>query len=211
MIDLYTWSTPNGHKVSIMLEECGVDYAVHPVNIREQEQFSKEFVAICPNSKIPAIVDQDGPDGPLSLFESGAILIYLAEKTDQFMPRDVRGRAKVMEWLMFQMANIGPMMGQAGHFMNSAPEQIPYAIERYVGETVRLLKVMDAHLDAHEYLAGEYSIADMANFAWVRLGLPLLGDQLDDAPAKGQNIRRWVDVIATRPAVEKGILIPQID
>src|SRR5438094_7899251 len=169
MIDLYTWTTPNGRKVSIMLEECGLPYTVHPVNIREGEQFKPEFVAICPNSKVPAIVDQDGPGGkPFALFESGAILIYLADKYGQFIGKDTAERYRTIEWVMFQMANVGPLFGQANHFLNKAPEKMPYAIDRYVKESARLYQVMDDRLAKGAYLAGDYSIADMTSYVWVR-------------------------------------------
>src|SRR6266481_4374398 len=171
MIDLYTWTTPNGRKVSIMLEECGLPYTVHPVNIREGQQFKPEFVAICPNSKIPAIVDGEAD---LSLFESGAILIYVAEKTGRFLPARNPGHARTLEWLMWQMANIGPMMGQANHFANVAEEKIPYAINRYITESARLLKVMDDRLARVEFLAGDYSIADIATYPWVAVAFDLI-------------------------------------
>src|SRR5437868_5864809 len=171
MIDLYTWTTPNGRKVSVMLEECGIPYRVHPVNIREGDQFKPEFVKICPNSKIPAIIDNDSN---VSIFESGAILIHLAEKTGKFLPPKDPGRAKTLEWLMWQMANIGPMIGQAGHFANAAPEKIPYAIDRYITESARLIKVMDDQLGRGEYLAGDYSIADIATYPWVAVGFGLV-------------------------------------
>ena len=154
MIDLYTWSTPNGRKVSIMLEECGLPYRVHPVNIGKGEQFAPEFLAINPNNRIPAIVDPDGPGGPLRLFESGAILIYLAEKMDRFLPRDARTRILTIQWLMFQMGNVGPMFGQAHHFIRNAKEQVPYGIKRYSDETRRLYGVMQKRLSEAEYLAG---------------------------------------------------------
>src|SRR5437879_10324681 len=171
MIDLYTWTTPNGRKVSIMLEECGLPSTVHPVNLREGQECKPEFVAICPNSKIPAIVDGEAD---LSLFESGAILIYLAEKTGRFLPARNPGHARTLEWLMWQMANIGPMLGQANHFANTAAEKIPYAIDRYITESARLTKVMDDRLGRTGYLGGEYSISDIATYAWVRPGLELM-------------------------------------
>ena len=158
MIDFYTWTTPNGRKISIMLEECGLEYTVHTVDINQGEQDTAEFRAVCPNGKIPAIVDRDGAE-PVAVFESGAILIHLAERTGRFLPSEAGPRADVLQWLMWQMANVGPMFGQVNHFANQAPEQIPYAIERYLGESARLIRVMDDHLADRDYLAGEYSIA----------------------------------------------------
>jgi len=208
MIDLFTWTTPNGRKVSVMLEECGLPYTVHPVNIRENEQFKPQFVAICPNSKIPAIVDRD--ENNLSIFESGAILIHLAEKTGKFLPKTIAGRAKVFEWLMWQMANIGPMLGQANHFLNAAPEKIPYAINRYVTECARLFKVMDSQLARHEYLAGDYSIADIANYPWVSAAFPLLKQANPEGVGEGNNIQRWISSIGARLAVQKGMTVPTV-
>jgi GST-like protein len=208
MIDLYTWTTPNGRKISVMLEECGLAYSVHPVNIREGEQFKPEFVAICPNSKIPAIVDRD--ENNLSIFESGAILIHLAEKTGKFLPRAVAARAKVLEWLMWQMANIGPMLGQANHFLNVAPEKLAYAINRYLTECARLLKVMDNQLAHAQYLAGDYSIADIATYPWVSAAFPLLRQAAAETVGEGKNVQRWIDAIAARPAVQKGMTVPKV-
>jgi GSH-dependent disulfide-bond oxidoreductase len=205
MIELYTWTTPNGRKISIMLEECGLPYAVHPVNIREGEQFRPEFVAICPNSKIPAIVDRDSG---LSLFESGAILIYLAEKTGRFLPAKNPARAKTIEWLMWQMANVGPMLGQANHFASVAPEKVPYAIERYLGESARLIKVMDDHLARVEFLAGDYSIADIATYPWVKAGFDLLRGVKPDVVGEGARVARWLATIGERPAVMRGMAVP---
>ncbi|TAN52057.1 MAG: glutathione S-transferase family protein, partial [Betaproteobacteria bacterium] len=163
MIDLYTWSTPNGRKVSILLEECGLPYRVHAVNIGKGEQFADAFVAINPNSKIPAIVDSDGPDGaPITLFESGAILVYLAGKTGRFLPQSVRGRYEALQWLMFQMGGVGPIFGQVHHFLRSAKEPVPYAIDRYKTETRRLYGVLERRLGEAAFLAQEYSIADIA-------------------------------------------------
>ncbi|NBB81820.1 MAG: glutathione S-transferase family protein [Alphaproteobacteria bacterium] len=207
MIDLYTWTTPNGRKVSILLEELGLDYTVHPINIGQGEQFGEAFLEISPNNKIPAIVDHDGPDGePLSVFESGAILIHLAEKTGRFLPAAGHDRAKVLEWLMFQMGGIGPFMGQAFHFEKMAPEDVPYARKRYGDELRRLLGVMDRRLAAAEYLAGDYSIADVATFPWVR-GAPALSVDLDGDYA---NVARWVQAIEARPAVQRGLAVPQV-
>lgn len=202
MIDVYSWPTPNGHKVHILLEELGCDYRMIPINIRTGEQFSPEFKAINPNSKIPAIVDHDGPGGqPITIFESGAILMYLAEKHGQFMPADVRGRYGVIEWLMFQMASVGPMLGQSLHFHNYAPEPVPYAIERYTRETERLFHVLDDRLAQSEYLAGEtYTIADMAVFPWVTFHKRLGVD-----PSHLAHYMRWHASIKSRPAVKRGL------
>jgi len=207
MIDLYTWTTPNGRKVSVMLEECGLEYSVHPVNIREGDQFKPEFVKICPNSKIPAIVDRDSG---LSMFESGAILVYLAEKTGKFLPAKQPGRGKVLEWLFWQMANIGPMFGQAGHFSNAAPEKIPYAINRYLTESARLIKVLDDHLGHTEYVAGDYSIADIANYPWVSVGFDLIKAAKADVVGEGANVARWIKAIGARAAVKKGMEVPKV-
>lgn len=205
MIDLYTWGTPNGRKVSIMLEEVGLPYAVHPIDITKGDQFTPDYIAINPNSKIPAIVDPDGPDGqPLTLFESGAILIYLAEKTGRFLPADPAGRYATLQWLMFQMGGIGPMFGQTHHFRRFAPEQIPYAIERYSKETRRLYGVLDKRLGEAEYVAGAYSIADMAIFPWCQRA----EWQGIDIAADFPNVQRWYDSIAARPAVQKGMNVP---
>lgn len=206
MIDLYSWTTPNGRKVSIFLEEAGLPYRVHPIDISKGDQFKPEFVAVNPNSKIPAIVDPEGPDGrPLAVFESGAILIYLAEKTGRFLPRDARGRTVAIEWLMFQMGGVGPMFGQTHHFRRFAPEQIPYAIERYTKETQRLYGVLDRRLGEAEYLAGEYGIADMATYPWVARH-EWQGVALEDFG----NVKRWFDAISARPAVQRGMQVPQI-
>jgi len=207
VIDLYTWTTPNGRKISVMLEECGFKYQVHPINIREGEQFKPEFVKICPNSKIPAIVDEDEK---VSIFESGAILIHLAEKTGEFLPARNPGRAKVLEWLMWQMANIGPMLGQANHFANTASEKIPYAIDRYVSESARLVKVMDDQLSRTEYLAGDYSIADIATYPWVAVAFGFIKGAKADVIGEGANVDRWIKAIAARPAVQTGMEIPKV-
>ncbi len=204
MIDLYTWSTPNGRKVSIMLEELGLPYNVHAINIGKDDQFTREFVAINPNSKIPAIVDPDGPDGkPISMMESGAILIYLAEKTGRLMPEGKRDRYVALQWLMFQMGGVGPMFGQVHHFLRAAREPVPYAIERYVKETRRLYGVLDARLKDHEYLAQAYSIADIATYPWVAR-YEWHKTRLEDFP----NVKRWYGAISARPAVERGMKIP---
>ncbi|HZR84075.1 MAG TPA: glutathione S-transferase N-terminal domain-containing protein [Candidatus Binatia bacterium] len=208
MIDFYTWTTPNGQKVSVMLEECGLEYAVHPVDIRAGEQFEPEFVAICPNSKIPAIVDRD--DG-LSLFESGAILVHLAEKTGRFLAPKGQARAKALEWLFWQMANVGPMFGQVNHFANVAEEKIPYAIERYAQESARLVKVMDDRLGQGAYLAGpDYTIADIATYPWVSVAFPLLKAIKPDVVGEGANVARWIAAIRERPAVARGMAVPQV-
>jgi GST-like protein len=207
MIDLYTWTTPNGRKISVMLEECGLPYSVHPVNIREGQQFKPEFVKICPNSKIPAIVDHDAG---VSVFESGAILIHLAEKTGKFLPASGPGRPKAIEWLMWQMANVGPMLGQANHFANAAPEKIPYAIERYVAESARLVKVMDDQLGRAEYLGGDYSIADIATYPWISVALGVIKGMKPDVVGEGANVARWIKAIGARPAVQKGMAVPAL-
>ncbi len=200
MIDLYTWPTPNGHKVHIMLEETATPYKVIPIDIGKGDQFEPAFLEISPNNKMPAIVDPDGPDGePISVFESGAILIYLAEKTGQFMPAAARQRHMVLQWLMFQMGGIGPMLGQCHHFRNYAPEPIPYAIKRYTNEAARLYGVLDNRLAQAEYMAGDYSIADMATYPWTR-SIENQGVNPDDFP----NVLRWQRAIESRPAVIRG-------
>ena len=198
MIDVYTWPTPNGHKIHIMLEETGLAYKVRPVNIRTGEQFEPEFLRISPNNKIPAIVDRDGPGGkPLAVFESGAILVYLAGKTGKLLPRDDRGKYVALQWLMFQMGSIGPMMGQSGHFRsNAAPERIEYAINRYSNEVRRLHGVMEKRLSEGPYFAGaEYSIADIAIFPWLRAS-----ERNGINWAEFQSVKKWFDGIAARPA-----------
>lgn len=205
MIELYTWGTPNGKKVSIMLEEVGLPYTAHPVNIMKDEQFAPDFLKISPNNKIPAIVDPDGPDGkPLSLFETGAILFYLAEKTGKFMPGDPVGRYTVMQWLMFQMGGIGPMFGQANHFRKFAKEEVPYGIKRYTDEAHRLYHVLDKRLGEAAYMAGDdYTIADIATWPWVARW-EWHGITLDEVP----NVKRWFEEIEARPAVQKGANVP---
>ncbi|MFI5352249.1 MAG: glutathione S-transferase N-terminal domain-containing protein [Candidatus Binatales bacterium] len=203
MIDLYYWPTPNGHKITIFLEETGLQYRIVPVNIREGDQFKPEFLKISPNNRMPAIVDSDGPGGkPISLFESGAILLYLGEKTGQFLPSEIRARYEVVQWLMFQMANVGPMFGQRGHFLRAAPEKLPYAIERYTNESRRLLDVMDRRLGQSAYLAGDYSIADIATYPWV-VGTRREPEQIENRP----NFKRWLDAISERPAVKRGVAV----
>jgi GST-like protein len=202
MIEVYSWATPNGHKVHIMMEECNLAYRAIPVNIGTGEQFAPEFLRISPNNKIPAIVDPNGPDGqPISLFESGAILLYLAGKTGKFLPASTRGKYEVLEWLMFQMASVGPMLGQAHHFRIYAPEKIEYAINRYTNEAKRLYGVMDKRLAQSKYLAGDdYTIADIAVFPWLRSWKNQGIDWADYPHLKG-----WFDEIAARPAVQRGV------
>lgn len=203
-IDVFSWPTPNGHKVHIMLEECGLPYQAIPVNIGAGDQFKPEFLAISPNNKIPAIVDPDGPDGqPISLFESGAILVYLAAKTGRFLPAGDRERYEVLQWLMFQMGGVGPMLGQAHHFRLYAPEKIPYAIDRYSNEAQRLYGVIDRRLQASEWVGGQsYSIADIAIFPWLR-NWKNQGIELSEFPA----LKRWFETIEQRPAVQRGVQV----
>lgn len=202
MIEVYSWATPNGHKVHIMLEECGLPYRVMPVNIGIGDQFKPEFLAISPNNKIPAIIDPDGPEGvPISMFESGAILLYLAAKTGRYLPENVTARYEVLQWLMFQMSSVGPMLGQAHHFRIYAPEKIEYAIDRYTNEARRLYGVMDRRLGKSKYIGGaEYSIADIAIFPWLRSWKNQGIDWADYSHLKG-----WFDEIAARPAVQRGV------
>ena len=205
MIDVYSWPTPNGHKIHIMLEECGFklgrDWQAHPINIGKGDQFTPEFLKISPNNKIPALVDPSGPDGkPIHLMESGAILLYLASKTGKFLPKSARAKFEVLEWLMFQMGGVGPMLGQAHHFRVFAPEQVPYAINRYTGEAKRLYGVMDKRLQTSPFIGGKtYSIADIAIFPWVN-SWQKQGIDWADYPA----LRAWFDKIAARPAVQRG-------
>ncbi|RFP77879.1 glutathione S-transferase [Hydrogenophaga borbori] len=201
MIDLYTAATPNGHKASIALEELGLPYTLKVLDLTAGEQKRPEFLAINPNGRIPAIVDHEA--GGFAVFESGAVLIYLAEKTGRLMPSDAQGRSRVLQWLMFQMGGVGPMMGQANVFFRYFPEKIPAVIDRYQGETKRLFRVLDGHLKDHEYLAGDYSIADIANWAWVRTHR-WSGVDIDDLP----HLKRWRDTIRARPAVQRGIESP---
>jgi len=204
MIEVYSWATPNGHKVHIMLEECALPYRVHAVDIGAGEQFTPEFLAISPNNKIPVIVDPDGPDGkPISLFESGAILLYLAGKTGRFLPADTRGKYEVLQWLMFQMGSVGPMLGQAHHFRIYAPEKITYAIDRYTNEAKRLYGVMNRRIARQRYIAGdEYTIADIAIFPWLR-SWKNQGIEWDEFP----HLKGWFDEIAARPAVVRGVQV----
>ena len=203
-IDVYSWPTPNGHKVHILLEETGLPYRVHPINIGQGDQFTNEFLAISPNNKIPAITDPDGPDGqPLSLFESGAILVYLAGKTGQFLPEGDRARYEVLQWLMFQMGGVGPMLGQAHHFRMYAPEKIGYAIDRYTNEAKRLYGVIDKRLSTSAFIAGDdYTIADIAIFPWLR-SWENQGIVLAEYP----HLKAWFDRIAARPAVQRGVKV----
>ena len=204
MIEVYSWPTPNGHKVHIMLEECGLPYRAIPVNIGTGEQFDPKFLGISPNNKIPAIVDPQGPEGqPVSMFESGAILLYLAGKTGRFLPAGTTARYEVLQWLMFQMGGVGPMLGQAHHFRLYAPEKIPYAIERYTNEAKRLYGVMDKRLAKSTYIGGaEYSIADIAIFPWLR-SWKNQGIAWNDYP----HLKGWFDEIEARPAVQRGVQV----
>ncbi len=209
MIDLYTWRTPNGYKASIMLEEVGLPYEVHPVDLSKGQQFAPEFLVINPNNKIPAIVDRDGPGGkPFNVFESGAILLYLAEKTGRLLPKDPRRRSEAVQWLMFQMGGVGPMFGQYSHFAVTAKEKIPYAIQRYLDESLRLLGVLDKRLAMVEFLAGEYSVADVATYPWVSAMLPRLGDAAKEKVEALAHVKRWLSLVGERPAVKRGLGIP---
>ena len=205
MIDLYTWITPNGRKVSIMLEEIGLRYEVHPVNLGKDEQFEEEFLAINPNNKIPAIVDRDGPGGkPYTLFESGAILMYLAEKSGKLMPQETAARYQVIQWLMFQIGGVGPMIGQAHYFLRHCPEDQPFGRDRFMTEVVRLYRVMEKRLGEAPYLAGEYSIADIATYPWIaRYEMHRM--RLEEYP----NVKRWFDTLGARAAVKRGMQIPK--
>ena len=206
MLDLYFWTTPNGYKVSILLEELGLQYNVVPVHIGKGEQFNPDFLKISPNNKIPALVDHQSPDGkPIALFESGAIMMYLAEKSGwRFMPADLRQRYRVIQWLMFQMGDVGPMLGQAHHFRRYAKEQIPYAIERYTREAARLYRVLDTRLGEAEFLAGDYSIADMAVYPWLRPH-KWQGQEISAWP----NLQRWYNAVRARPGVQRGLAVMQ--
>ena len=204
MIEVFTWPTPNGHKVHVMLEECGLPYRAIPVDIGAGDQFKPEFLAISPNNKIPALTDPEGPDGqPMSLFESGAILVYLASKTGKFLPRTDRERFEVLQWVMFQMGGVGPMLGQAHHFRLYAPEKLPYAIDRYSNEAKRLYSVIDKRLSQSRFLGGkDYSIADIATFPWLR-SWQNQGITLSDYP----HLERWFNAIDARPAVQRGVKV----
>jgi GSH-dependent disulfide-bond oxidoreductase len=204
MIECYTWKTSNGRKITIMLEECGLPYKLHPIDISTDAQFSSEYVAINPNAKIPAIIDTDGPGGnPYTVFESGAVLMYLAEKSGKFMPTEMSARYDVIQWLMFQMGGIGPIFGQVHHFKRAAKEQVPYAINRYYNECVRLYGVLDARLDGREFLAGDLSIADFAALPWVFRHTWQEVD-LADFP----NVQRWFNTLMARPALARGMELP---
>jgi GST-like protein len=202
MIDLYTWPTPNGHKVHIMLEETGIPYRVHPINIGAGEQFEPGFLKISPNNKMPAMVDPDGPGGkPISMFESGAMLIYLASKSGKFLPEDLAKKWSTLSWLMFQMGGVGPMLGQAHHFLGYAPEKIPYAMDRYKNEANRLYGVIERRLGESEYIAcDEYTIADMAIVPWLRYP-DRQGVEIDEYP----RLKKWRDTILERPAAKRGV------
>jgi GSH-dependent disulfide-bond oxidoreductase len=202
MIDLYYWPTPNGWKVTILCEEADIPYRVIPVDIARGDQFAPDFLKISPNNRMPAIVDPEGPDGkPLAIFESGAILLYLAEKSGRFLPKDTRGRYETIQWLMWQMGGVGPMFGQAGHFLRYAPEKIPYAIDRYTKEARRLCRIADERLADREFIAGDYSIADMAIFPWVHALAQLVA--LEETP----NLARWVELLRARPPVKRGLAV----
>jgi len=207
MIDLYTWATPNGRKISVMLEEVGLPYEVHPVNLSQGDQFKPEFLALNPNNKIPAIIDRDGPDGkPYVLFESGAILMYLAEKAGKLMPRAKRARYEVIQWLMFQMGGVGPMFGQAHNLLRYDPQQGSYGVERFKKEVARLYGVMNKRLGESAFLAGDYSIADVATYPWVSR-YEMHRTKLEDFP----NVKRWFDAISARPAVQRGMAVPKVE
>lgn len=207
MIDLYTFTTPNGWKASIALEEMELPYRTHVIDITKGDQFSRDFVAVNPNSKIPAIIDQEGPGGqPLTVFESGAILLYLADKTGRFIPNDHVGRWGAVQWLMFQMGGLGPMFGQMGHFARYAKEKVPYAIDRYTKESRRLMQVLEKRLSECEYLAGEYSIADMASYPWVKSTVGYHPELAEEAPS----VRAWLDRVGARPAVQRGMAVPKL-
>jgi GSH-dependent disulfide-bond oxidoreductase len=203
MIDVYFWPTPNGYKVTVMLEELGLKYNIVPVNIGRGDQFRPEFLKISPNNRMPAIIDSEGPGGkPFAIFESGAILMYLAEKYGKLMPSETRGKYEVIEWLMFQMASVGPMLGQAHHFRLYAPEKLQYAIDRYTNEARRIYNVIDKRLGDAAYLAGEYSIADVAVYPWL-VPHNMQGQNLDDTP----NLKRWYEEVRNRPAVQRGFAV----
>jgi GST-like protein len=205
MIQLYTSTTPNGRKVSIYLEEAEIPYQVHALNLRENEQLRPEFLAINPNNKIPAIIDEDAPGGPFTVIESGAILQYLAEKTGKFLSTNPRERSEAAQWLMFQMSAVGPMFGQLNHFANAAPEKLPYAIERFQKEVGRILRVLNQRLTDREFLAGQYSIADIATYPWVA---PLFSKIAPLAGVEVPGLARWVEVLSARPAVQRGMKVP---
>ena len=200
MYDLYTWTVPNGRKVSIMLEECGLDYRMVPVNISQGDQFKPEFLTISPNNRMPAIVDHDVEGDPVSIFESGAILIHLAEKSGQFMPTDEAGQREMLEWLFWQVGNLGPMAGQLSHFVNYAQGDHDYSKQRYANEYNRCIGVLERRLEGRDYILGDYSIADMISWPWVLIAKPL-GQALDEFP----NVARWRNAVKERPAVQRGV------
>jgi len=203
MIELYSWPTPNGHKVHIMLEELGVPYNIHAINISAGDQFTPEFLAISPNNKMPAIIDTEGPDDkPISVFESGAALLYLADKHGKFMPTEPRAYWEAMQWLMFQMGGVGPMFGQANHFLGYAPEKIPYAMNRYRNEAGRLYGVMDTRLEGREYFCDDYSIVDMAIYPWARAF-----ERREQNPDDFPNVNRWCETMMARPGVQRGVKV----
>jgi GST-like protein len=210
MLVLYTWTTPNGRKVPILLEELGLPYEVRTINIGKDEQYSPEFLAVSPNNKIPAIIDPDGPGGRMTLFESGAILTYLADKYGQFLPMSGQERWKVMEWLHWQIGGLGPMLGQFGFFAKRSPTRNPGATERFHTEMQRLFKVLDTRLGEAEYLGGDYSIADMAAYPWMTVATGFLSEFLADDLADKANIRRWMDAVGARPAVQRGMAVPKV-
>jgi len=210
MIDFYTWTTPNGRKVSILLEELGAEYRTIAVNLGDGAQRTPEFLAINPNGKIPAIVDHDVAGGPLAVFESGAILIHLAEKHRRFLPTEPRARATTLEWLMFQMSGVGPFLGQVNYWMNNAPEKLPQAIQRYLDESLRLLGVLDGALRSREHLAGDYSIADMATYPWVAAAWGPFSALLPDAVAQMPALADWLARVGAREAVARGMAVPRV-
>jgi GST-like protein len=211
MITLYTWTTPNGRKISIALEEMRLEYQVRPVDITAKQQFQPAFLAVSPNNKIPAIVDHDAPGGPLSVFESGAILVYLAEKSGKFLPSSGSARAKVLAWLFWQVGGIGPMLGQLNYFAMRAPERLPLAIDRFRDEALRLLGVMETRLAAVPYLGGgDYSIADMATYTWVSAALGVVRRAAGEAMPALPSVDRWIAELAARPAVQRGMAVPEV-
>lgn len=210
MLDLYTWTTPNGQKISIMLEETGLPYRVHPVDLGALDQQKPEFLARNPNGKIPVLVDPDAAGGPITIFESGAILVHLAEKAGRFLPSEPRARAATFQWLMFQMSQVGPMLGQTGHFVNQAPEKIPYAIQRFVGESVRIIDVLETALRERDWLAGEYGIADIATYPWIAAAWGPFKGMMPEKLAGLGGVQRWLDRMAARPAVQRGMAVPKV-
>jgi len=210
MIDLYTWTTPNGRKVSILLEELGLKYKVIAVNLPKSQQAEAAFTALNPNQKIPAIVDHGGPGGALTVIESGAILIYLAEKTGRFLPAHGAARSETIQWLMFQMASVGPMLGQANYFANTASEKIPFAIQRFLNESIRIVGVLNTRLAGRDFLADDYSIADMATYPWISAAWPLFKNLFPEQVGSYGNVQRWLDTVGARPAVQAGMLIPAV-